>query len=245
MSQTVREICTDALIEIQILAPGEAMPADTSSFVLGRFQRQLDAWQANRLTMAVQERTTFTITSGTSTVTIGATGADVTLTRPTWIDQLTFVVPASSPAVESQPLGAMTSDQYAALPIKTLSSSLPTQYYYNQIDNSANGELFIWPVVNQSVLMALYTPVAVGVPASMAATLVGPAGYAEAFMYQLAKRLCTPFNRSPEIRAAVTDMADTSWRTMIRPNVEPSMLDVDAALVGRGAGYNVYTDQGG
>src|SRR5262245_46877078 len=128
---TVRELCTDALLEIGVLGLGDTMDGTVGQFVLGRFQRQLDSWKANRLTLSVQTRTPFTLSSGQSTKTIGATGADITLDRPLAIDYLTCVIPSSSPSVEStMPLGRMSDAQYAALSVKALSSSLPTLFFY-------------------------------------------------------------------------------------------------------------------
>ncbi len=74
---TVTDIVTDAYLEIGVLAAGELLSANTGLQALGllRFQQLLDAWQADRLSLAVQQRSTFTLTSGTSTVTLGTGGS--------------------------------------------------------------------------------------------------------------------------------------------------------------------------
>ena len=38
-----------------------------------------------------------------------------------------------------------------------------------------------------------------GVPATLDSILLGPPGYQDAFMYQLALRLCTPFAKTPPV----------------------------------------------
>lgn len=238
----VRVIGADALMEIGVLGEGETMSAPQGALVLRRFQNQIDSWQADRLALSFQARTTFTLLSGTSSVTLGPVGATVTMQEPLWIDGINFVLPGSVPAMES-PIDLITSSDYAALAIKGLSSSLPTQAYYQQDGAGPGlGALFFWPTVNQNVTIALYTPQGVDVPATLDTIMTGPPGTQEAFMYQLALRLCTPFG--VPVPPLLPKMATDAFATMKRPNVQPGLLSVDATLVGGGRGYNVYTDQG-
>ena len=88
--------------------------------------------------------------------------------------------------------------------------------------------------------IALYYPDPIGKPATIDDVLVGPPGYQEAFMYQLALRLCTPFAR--DVPKLLPKLAQDALATMKRPNVDPGLLGTDAALVGSGGGYNVYSD---
>lgn len=237
---TVTTIGRDALIEIGVLDPYESMDDMQAALVLLRFQNQLDAWAADQLTLAVQTRTTFTLTSGTSSVTLGASGATVTLTMPMSIHALSYVVPSSSPAVEV-PIGLLDQSSYAAISMKSLTSGYPLQAFYQTSTTVARGTLFVWPTVSQDVTIALYTPTAIGVPATLGSTVYGPPGYAEAFMYQLALRLCAPFGVA--VPPTLPEMAARAMRTMQRPNVRPGILAVDPVLTpSAGAGYNVYSD---
>lgn len=238
---TVRAIGTDALIEIGVLEPGDTMSAQQGAIVLLRFQNQIDAWAADRLTLSLQQQTTFTLTSGTSTVTVGPTGTVTLAARPTWVDELAYVIPGSSPAVEV-PIGLMDDAAYAALSIKELSSALPIQAFYQTNLTDANGTLFFWPKVTQNVDIVVYSPQAVGIPASLNTNVIGPAGYADAFMYDLALRLCTPFGIAPP--PLLPSLRERAMQTMKRPNVQPGVLGVDEALTGvGGSGYNVLSDQ--
>lgn len=236
---TVRAIIVDALSEIGVMQPGESLTAADGAIGLLRFQHQLDAWAADGLTLSRQLRTTFTLPAGTSTVSVG-TGQTVNITRPMFLNSVSYVVPASSPGVEV-PIGILDEDAYASITIKDLSSSYPLQCFYQTNISDAYGSLFFWPVVSGDVTIALYTPQAVDVPASLDTVMVGPAGYQEAFMYQLALRLCGPYGKV--VSADLQRMEARATRTMQRPNVSPGVLGVDAALVpGLGSGYNVLTD---
>lgn len=236
----VRDLITDALVDIGVLSPGEVPDAAQAQQALRVVQRMIDAWGADRLTFAAQLRTTFTLVSGTATVTIGPDTADVTMARPLSINHVSYVIPSSSPAVEV-PIGLLDQDSYAAVSIKSMQSGYPLQAFYQTPMTSANGTLFFWPLVDQNVTIALYTPEAVGVPASLGTDLIGPAGYLEAYLFQLELRLCTPFGVTPP--PLLPQMASNAFINMKRPNVQPAQLAVDPALMPyTGGGYNVYSD---
>ncbi len=240
---TVRAIATDALTEIGVLAEGESMNASQGALTLLRIQHMIDAWAADRLMLAIQTRTTFVLTSGSSSVTLGPVGATVTMPRPVYLNSLAYVVPASSPAVES-PIALMDQDQYAHLSIKSLPSALPTQAFYQTSLDTVLGTLFFWPQVTQNVTIALYTPTAMGVPTTLDSILTGPPGWQEAFLYQLALKLVTPFGvKVQEQCPLLPQMAKDATAVVKRPNVRPGLLGTDAALVPTGgSGYNILSD---
>lgn len=236
----VRNIAKDALTEIGAYAQGEDISAADGSLCLLRIQNMIDSWQADRLTLSIQAAITITWPASTSTQTIGPSGADITNQRPVWINSMNYVIPGSSPEVESY-MGQLDPDQYAQLTIKALSSGLPQQFFYQTSVDSILGTIFIWPQPDQQITLKMYTPQAVGVPATLDSILLGPPGYQEAFMYQLALRLCTPFGKS--VPPLLPKLAQDAMATMKRPNVDPGLLGVDPALIPSVAGgYNILTD---
>ena len=243
-ASTVRAIGTDALMEIGVLEPGDTMSPAQGAIVLRRFQMQLDAWAADRLTLAVQARTPATLPPSTSTLTLGLVGADVTMARPVSLNGVSYLIPGASPAVEV-PLGICDEDAYAAISIKSLPSALPTLCFYQTSMSTALGSLFVWPQVTQIVQLVIYSPQAIGIPLALTDLIIGPSGYAEAFLYQLALRLCSPFGVAPP--PTLKTMADESFATMKRPNVKPGILGLDPAVTHRtnASTYNVLSDSGG
>lgn len=234
---TARSLIADALTELNILGEGETASAALASFALQRLQYQVEAWQADRLAIAVTNRVTFTLASGDNTMTIGA-GGDINTARPSWINAMNYIIPGSSPPVES-PLGPMDDDSYANLSIKTLSSSLPTEFYYQ--NTTPLGTFFFWPTVTQDVDMAVYIPQGIAAPTTLDSVLVGAAGVNEAFLYQLAVRLAAPLGRT--VSPSLQQMAAESFARYKRPNTQPGLLGVDQALVSSyGGGYNILTD---
>ena len=236
---TTREILTDALLEIGIGAAGEVNSADTMQVALRYFQRQLNAWQADNLSLAVSNRVTYTLPSGTQSSTIGPTG-DIVTQRPVFVDQINYLVPGSTPPVEV-PMGPMSDQQFQNLSIKTLSSSLPTEYYYQTSITGENGTLTWWPVVTQDVELALYLQAGVSEPTTLDTVLTVPPAYADAFHYDLAFRLCGPFARP--VPEQLPGLRTNALMLMKRPNLDPGMLNVDPALIGNtGGAYNVISD---
>ncbi len=236
---TVRSIAADALMEIGALGQGETMSVADAALALLRIQTMIDAWAADRLTLSVQSSTAIAWPSGESTQTIGP-GGDIAVQRPVWINQMNYVIPGSSPAVET-PMAPMNDDQYAQNTIKALQSGLPQQYYYQTSIDTLVGTIYIWPQPTQDITLMLYAPQAVGVPASLDSILLGPPGYQQAFMYQLALRLCTPFSRP--VPPLLPQMAAESFALCKKQNVEPGLLGCDPALVPRGGGgYNILAD---
>lgn len=238
---TVRSILTDALVEIGVIAANETPDAATIQLALLRFQNQLDGWAADQLTLSIQSRTAITWPSSTASQTIGLAGANITAQRPVWINQLNYVVPGSSPAVEVV-IAAMDQDSYAAQSIKALSSALPLAFFYQTAIDTLLGTITLWPVPNQQLTLYLYAPQAVGVPTGLDDILLGPPGYQDAFMYQLAKRLCGR-TFGVELTQELMLKAQNAYDLMKRPNTSPGLLGVDAALVpASGGAYNILTD---
>jgi len=239
MATTAQDFIDQALLEIGVYQVGETPSSNDRATGLNRLQGMIDAWGADLPSIHVTQRTTYTLLSSTNTVTIGASGADITTTRPVWFIGINYVVPGTNPGVEV-PLGQMDDDSYMNLSIKSLSSSLPTQFYYNE--TFPNGTLFFWPTVNQNVELALYYPLPVGTPAALGSTLQGPPGYQEAFLYGLALRLCNAY--AYPVPQTLPALAMNAYAVMRRPNIQPGLLGVDNALVPTSGGaYNVRTDQ--
>ncbi len=235
---TALAIITDAMVEIGAYASGDTIAPVHEQLGLLRFQNQLDAWQADYLSLNLQDRVTFSLTSGTSTFTIGATGNLVT-TRPVYVEGVNYIIPGTTPTTEV-PMASMDDDQYMAISQKSLSSSLPQMFYYNA--TMPYGTMFVWPTVSQTVVLALYLNHGIDVPAALTSSVTGPPGYAEAFMYQLALRLCGPMARP--VPEGLPQMAAAAYGRMRKPNVEPGIMGVDAALMPiNGSGFNILTGQ--
>ncbi len=241
---TFRVIATNAMMEIGALGQGETPSAADASVCLYWGQMMVDSWAADRLTLSIQSATTITWPAATATQTIGP-GGDINVQRPVWINNMNYVNPGSSPEQEV-PMGQQNEDQFSQNTIKLLQSGLPQQYFYQTSIDTVLGTLQIWPVPNQQMTLKLYAPQAVTVPISLDSVLMGPPGYLQAYHYQLALRLMTPFSKRAEdcpLLVGPGGFAAMSFANMKKQNVEPGLLGCDPALIPRGSGgYNVLSD---
>jgi hypothetical protein len=238
----VLDLITRALMEIGAYSagggPGETPTAEDAQLAFSYFQMQLDAWNAERETLIVQARIDFILKAGTSYVTIGP-GGDIPAPRPTWLDTVRYVIPGSAPEVEVS-LGLLDDQSYADITIKELPNTLPLQCYYQT--GPVTGTLFFWPRVTQDIKIYLYYLASEDIPVALTSVVNGPPGYLEAFHYQLAERLLTPFSvANPVVISLVRDHSEKAYARMKRPNMDPGQRGIDLALTGAGA-YNVLAD---
>ena len=236
MSQTALDIITDAFVEIGAYSPGDTIAARHAQLGLLRFQNQLDSWQADQLSLNLQTPLSYTMLSGSTSFTIGPTG-NVVSARPTYIEGMNYLIPGTTPPTEV-PMGPMDSDQYMALSQKTLPNQLPQLYYLNA--TMPNATVIVWPQVSQNVGVVVYVEQGIDIPATLTTVVSGPQGYAEAFMYQLALRLVTPWGHA--VPPLLPGNAAEAFARMKRPNVMPGVMGVDSALVATSGGYNVLND---
>jgi hypothetical protein len=237
---TCRVLLQDALQEIGVGNPGEALDPNDVQLGLRIFARMLNAWAADIQTIAVTDKVGYTVPAGTSAVTIGV-GGDIDRQRPVFIDSINYVIPGTSPEVEV-PMGAMTDQQFEALSIKGLSSQYAVQYYYQTSITSGLGTLTLWPVPSQDLKLYLYLDTAVQYDSlTLATDLKVPPGYQDGIHYDLAYRCCGPFGRP--IPDGLPQLRMDALKVLKRPNEEPPLLSVDQALVpGYGGAYNVLSD---
>lgn len=238
-TQVALDIITDALVEIGAYAPGETIAPVHAQLGLLRLQHQLDTWQADALTLNLQDRDVFVLTPGMSQFMVGPTG-DLVTDRPNFIAGISYLIPGTTPATEV-PMAPMDDEQFMGLSQKTLPATLPQQYYVDA--TWPNATIHLWPQVTQTVSVVLYLRRGIGVPATLTTAVTGPQGYAEGFMYQLALRLCGPMSRP--MPADLPAMAAAAYGRLKRPNVEVPLMALDAALTahGGGGGFNVLTGQ--
>ena len=241
---TVRDLATTALKEIGVLAEGQVMTAEEGSDTLAAFNRLVDSWAAERLQIYTVTRTTWTITSGTSTYLVGPAQV-VAVARPMYINAINFQDTSVTPTVEYQ-LTLLTDDMYAQLSQKTLTSTYPNAAYYNPTFTTAApyGTIILWPVPTSTTLQGvLYAPLAIAQFSSLDDTVSLPPGYQRMIVKNLALEMAPTFEKNvSELLAvqaskaiAVVKAANKRIRDL---NIDPSAL-VQGTKSWYGA-YNIY-----
>lgn len=238
---TVQDWITEALEELGVIAAGETPSAGDSDFGFRRFNRFIDRLKAERLALPTPlVRTTWTITQ-TASFSLGTSGT-INVARPVFLDHVSFLDPAATTPVEI-PLIPLTDDAYAAWPMKTQTSALPTAWYYAPtFGASALGTLYLLPIATTSLTGVLYAPSAVSEFAALTTTVSLPPGYHEFFVTNLAMAMLPGFGVQPS--PALVQRAMESMATMKRSNTR--LMDMscgDAAFIGgrRGGGWDIMS----
>jgi hypothetical protein len=188
----VNDIITDALIELQVLAPGEAQGIDNDlfNFALRKLNRMMDRWAAREI-MAynVAFNTTFTTIPGHAPHTIGPTGDFVVAQRPVMIPSLSYNLQSGGQSIWL-PLAPIDDDDWAMQTIPDLQSTVPTLYYYSP--DFPNGSIYLWPVPQAAHLLRIELWGLLPINNAAGGTMALPPGYWDAVVNNLALQLA-PF----------------------------------------------------
>ena len=191
---TVSDLCQSALEDLGVLGSGETMDSGDLQTCFKSLNQLMDQWAAERLTIYTISETTWTIVSGTGSYTVGS-GGDVNVARPVYPKQVSFRDTSANPVVEYQ-LIPFTDDDWARVSIKTLTSVLPTNSYYNP--TYPLGTIELWPVPTSSTLTGvLYAPAATAQFAATSTTVALPPGYERFIVKNLAVEVAAKFGAVP------------------------------------------------
>lgn len=198
-------------------ASGETLTSDEIADGLEALNAMLDQWWLQRLAVYRIDDSSYSWASGEQTRTIGASGADLTDTRPVRL----FSAYQRLNSVD-YPISVMTSEQYRRIPSKTTSTDLMTHIFYDP--TVPNGTLYGYPVPSTTVTIRLQTYQQIKNFALHTTSFSLPPGYEDAMVFNLALRI------APEYEASVNPLVFSNARTTLanikRINLEvPTMND--------------------
>jgi hypothetical protein len=236
-----RDLAADALLDLGVLAAGETPTADDMTNALRAMNRLIDQWAAERLQIySPSVETTWNIVPGTQTYTVGA-GGTVNVARPVFLNDVRFRNTATSPVVEFA-MRRLSDEEWINIPIKTLTSTLPVEYYYTP--TYPLGTLRLYPVPTMTTLTGvLYAPEAVSEIANITTTITLPPGYRRMIVKNLAVEMAPSYQR--DVQREIASAADQSKRVVKNANTRLMDMHFDsAALVSgsQGGGYYIRTD---
>jgi hypothetical protein len=184
---TMREICTDALLDIGAISAGEAMGPDLAEYVIGMANRLLDKWNAERAAVYAVSFLPFTFTPTLNPHTLGPSGATWTLAqRPVTLDGLIINLGngVNAPSVNLDHDAAW----YQNLSTPLLTTSYPTDGYYDP--TWPNGSLYLWPVPSTAYAVQVLVRTVLS-HVSLLSVFDLPPGYREALTLTLEEMLCS------------------------------------------------------
>jgi hypothetical protein len=201
---TVRNVCTNALFEINVVAPGEQPDALEMAFVLTKFNQLLDSWTAKKIYVFGVNLLSFTLVPALSPHTIGpaAIGSAPAPTfllannapRPPRIRNINLLLNNVTPVVRL-PLKMRDSDWWARQTVQTIRTTTPTDCYYRT--DWPLGSLFFWPVPNFGYGVEIEIENLLQGAADINQVFAFPQGYELAITLTLAELLCPSFEKPP------------------------------------------------
>lgn len=204
------------------LGGGETPTADEAKDGLDALNSMLDQWWIQRLAVYLIEERQFTWPSGQVSRTIGPTGDFVLDPRPIKIESARQLLNNVD-----YPLSVLTEEQYRNIPLKTVTSTLMTDIYYEP--SVPNGKLFGYPVPSAPAEIRLSLWSRLQSFPDLTTQLSLPPGYKQAIEFNLATVLAPEYERI--VPPDVFRIAATSLKHVKRFNHQTPRTVVEPGLM--------------
>lgn len=228
---TPRDIITDALSDIGIIAIGETPSADDASAALRALNRMISAWQNESLLIYNKQNSIFPFVAGQQSYTLG-TGGDFNIPRTVEIERAY----ARDTQGNDYPIQIVNADDWSSICAKYISTSIPG-YMYDD-GNFPLKSLYFWPKPSDaSWSVSLWYWGAIQEFATLDDTIQLPPGYEKMLEYNLAVELAPKYGA--QVSDVIANQAMTSKAQVKRINYTINTLQMPSNLPG--CGRSVYT----
>lgn len=234
---TGRQLVAAALRQIGVLAAGETPEADEATDGLAAINRMLAGWSTQRLAVYARIREEFTLTANDGIYSMGSSG-DFNTSRPIEIEAASIELQTPSPKLEV-PVRLQTFQEYAAIPDKDRTSSIPTDLWVD-MTNPLLG-LYLYPVPTVAEKLVLYSLKELTQISTLDTSLTFPPGYERALVFNGAVEISPEYGKSHEPSEVVIRTALESLGDIKRMNSKPHLLRCDGALLSGRTVFNIYT----
>lgn len=226
---TVRQIVTDALVELGIYAPIDTPNAADTDLVLNKLNRLLDNWNAERCAVYNVGFAVYTLVPHLQPHTIGPSGATYTVAqRPVAIDGANIVLDNVNPAVRS-PLNLRDDQWWLGNLVRDITTTLPTDLYYSP--GWPNGAIYLWPVPTVAYGLELETRVLLS-NVILTDNVSLPPGYRDALTLSVAEECITTYGRGadPGMPALAQKAAQARARIFANNDILPRLWTKDSGM---------------
>jgi hypothetical protein len=222
------DLIQSAMQEIGVVAAGETLSAEDAAWGLEKLQRLIDTFNAQRELIFSTNFNLFTLTPNHAPHTIGPSGDFNVPIRPVKVISCSFILNSGSQAVDL-PVNADRDDAWwAANPLKSLTSSIVTDLYYDSA--SPLGNLNFYPISNVAAQVRLQTWNSLAQAIDLTTALGFVQGYWEAIVSTLAVSLCPSYERQPS--AVLVAMQQKAIQVIAQNNGGPPRIDTTSGLPG-------------
>lgn len=230
--------------EIGALAAGEQFSNDDQAWVLQKLQRVIDTFNAKRTMVYANTFQSFTLTPSIPFQTIGPTGNLVVNQRPVEIPSIGLQLSNTTPNVVEIPLTRRDKDWWANQRVKTVTSTIPTDYY-DEAD-WPNGKIYLWPVPTSVNGLLIQMRSVISEIATVGQTFTMPPAYWDLVIYTLAIAICPSFERQAGVELVA--LQKDALRAVQGNNIKsPVSYTGDVGMPGVGVqnGFNYVSAQPG
>lgn len=241
---TVRDLIRLALIENGVVDARNPLEDEDAEQALIYLKHMVDAQDADRLLLFTVAPLSFVLTPNQQPTTIGEDGNfDTNLVpRPTSILGMTVIPVGASTEIPVVPYDRR--QDYIAEPSKTLTDAYPRRFLYepswSPVTAKGCGSIFWWPIATTAATVKIWIPAPLQGSLTLDTVLGLPAGYLEAWRFNLAKRCCRPFQK------ALTPDLDEDARAslaLLRRNNDPGPPRSHCELATTGGYFDIDTNR--
>ena len=236
---TASQIITRAANALGYLGITEVLSAADANQGLNVFNAMLDSWNGEGLASYAWSTINFGLVANTQSYTIGPTGVWVS-SRPTQIYDA-FVTDTNN---LSYPLGSLSQEQWNDIGDKSITSQIPTSYFYDS--QYPNGTIYIFPTPLLAYTVTFNVQLQQVDFTGLTTSLSMPPGYERAFVLNLALELMGqgfPCVLDKSQLDQLKENASQAKANIKRANIKEVVSEYDAAIVSKSyATYNIYSD---
>jgi hypothetical protein len=191
---TVRDLVYMAMLNIGVLAEGEAPSASQLQDAITTLNFLMDTWSTEKLFIYSVAQDLFTYVGGQQTYQWGIGAPDFPTARPVFIESASTRISGGTPQQIDIPLAIFNADQWARLSVKNTQAVWPTRVYPDFQFPYLN--MNFWPIPQTAVQVYINSlkPLSAFSTANSGFSL--PPGFSEAVMYNLAIRLCPMYGKT-------------------------------------------------
>ncbi len=195
---TVLDLITEALVTVKAHAVGETPGSSMTANALNKFNDVLEALTIQNLACFTTLETSFALTIGTPSYTIGPTGA-VVAERPPFLETAYVTYGGVD-----FPVTRHTEEEYARLALKS-QPGIPQWFIYDP--GYPNGTIVLWPVPDQAATLTVLQNKQFTAAATVNDTFSMPPGYRRMIRLMLTWELASdyPGLTGPELEKLRTD----------------------------------------
>jgi len=237
MISSVRDLVQDALTMLMVYSPDIILTAEENNTALRTLNSIIESLSNDSLTINSVTSENFSLTGGKKTYTFG-TGGDFNSPRPTTVKAITTAITGTAGNIDF-PVTILQYDDYAAIQLKTLQTNYP-QYAYFDGAYPLNNVSF-YPVPSSAIPVTIYSIKQLQEFTDTTNPVNFPQGYYRMFVALLAIELAPSYQLTASQN--IIDIANQAKRGIIRTNQRPLTMQTDAALMGFGGRYNIFSDK--